>query len=102
MAAQLWGNNPPASMNVIVVITYYYYDWAPLDVDNMAKPILDALKGVVYSDDDQVSDLISRKRDRNDDLLITGPTDVLLERLNRPGTFVHILVDNASSQEVTI
>ncbi len=34
----------------MVTITYVY-DEVPLDVDNIPKPILDALKGLVFSDD---------------------------------------------------
>jgi len=33
------------------------------DADNIAKPILDALKGVIYSDDKQVESLTVRKHD---------------------------------------
>ncbi len=68
--------------------------------DNLPKPILDALKGLVYSDDAQVSDLLCRKRDLNGDLRIQNPSSVLLETLGHSERFLHIAVDNAPSQEV--
>ena len=38
----------PYTGNLKVAITYYFFDFTPLDVDNIPKPILDALKGLVY------------------------------------------------------
>ena len=83
----------------MVTITYLYKG-ASLDVDNVPQPILDALKGLVYSDDAQVSDLLCRKRDLNGDLRIQSPSSVLLETLGHSEQFLHIVVDNAPSQEV--
>ena len=98
-ASQHWGPNPPLLEAVRVEITNFFYGAAP-DLDNMAKPILDALKGVVYDDDSQVSDLVCRKRDRNYDVPIPSPTQILLDRLGQPGPFVHVFVDNALNREV--
>ena len=52
-------------------ITYFSRS-APdkFDVDNTSKPILDALKGLVYTDDFQVTDLVFRKRDRSRNLQV--------------------------------
>ena len=75
-------------------ITNFFHGSAP-DLDNMAKPILDALKDVIYDDDSQVSDLVFRKRDRNSDVPIPSPSPILLERLGQPGPFVHVFVDYA-------
>ena len=61
-----WGrSNPPlADRLVAVTITYFAQGGPgePHDVDNLAKPILDAMKGTVYVDDKQVSDLLCRMR----------------------------------------
>ena len=83
----------------MVVITYYFKGGS-LDVDNMPKPILDALNEMVYDDDSQVTDLVSRKRDRNRDLRFENPSSVLLETLGRSEQFLHITVANALSLEV--
>ena len=64
-AKQQW-SGPLVSTQVIVVITCFSYGAAPVDVDNMAKPILDALKGVLHYDDRPVRDLVSRHRNCSD------------------------------------
>ena len=48
----------------ISVTVLYVYDEVALDVDNVAKPILDTLKNLVFKDDSLVTDLEVRKRTR--------------------------------------
>jgi hypothetical protein len=91
----------PSTEEVKATITYFFFDYTPLDVDNIPKPILDALNGLVYADDSQVTDLLCRKRDRSGDLRVTDPSQVLLTRLRGQGSFLHIVVDEAMSQEVS-
>lgn len=59
-----WKEAPlPADHRVGVTITYFAEPGVgPHDLDNLAKPILDAMKGIVYQDDNQVSDLLCRMR----------------------------------------
>ncbi len=99
-ARERWTVAAPAAGLVAVTITYFFEGGAP-DVDNIPKPILDALKGLVYFDDEQVSDLLCRKRDLNADLLIRNPSADLLGYLRDSMQVVHILVDEAPSLEVT-
>ena len=93
-----WGDEAPFDGEVMVTITYFF-EVASLDVDNIPKPILDALKGVVYSDDSEVTDLLCRKRDLNGDLRIPQPSALLLETLGRSEQFLHVIVVNAPNQE---
>ena len=99
VAESRWDTEPPVVGEVMVIITYLY-NGTSMDVDNLPKPILDALKGLVYSDDGQVSDLLCRKRDLNGDLRIQNPSSVLLETLRYSEQFLHIAVNDAPSQEV--
>ena len=78
----------------------YYFKGESLDVDNMPKPILDALKGLVYADDDQITDLVCRKRDLDRDLQFDKPSPILLETFRRSEQFLHITVTEALSLEV--
>lgn len=89
----------PEAGPVMLTITYFY-DAVSFDVDNIPKPILDALKGLVYIDDDQVTDILCRKRDLNRELRVENPSRILAEGLSRGKEFLHILVDAASDQEV--
>ena len=99
VAERSWGADQPFAGEVMVTITYFY-EGASLDVDNIPKPILDALKGLIYSDDSQVSDLLCRKRDLKGDLRIHNPSAMLLESLSTSERFLHIAVINAMNQEV--
>ena len=46
----------------------YFYESGSMDIDNLPKPISDALKGLVYLDDEQVTDIVCRKRNLNREL----------------------------------
>lgn len=78
----------------------YFYEEVLLDVDNIPKPILDALKDLVYSDDAQVTDLVCRKRNLNGDLRIENLSSVLAEGFNRGNEFLYVVVEDAPNQEV--
>ena len=95
-----WNLGPPYGGEVRVAITYFF-DPTPMDVDNIPKPVLDALKGLVYADDAQVTDVLCRKRNRSEDLRIQNPSQILRARLRGQGQFLHIVVDGAMSREVT-
>ncbi len=82
----------PISAQVIVNITYYYLDHG-IDLDNLAKPICDALKGFVSDDDNQITDLISRKRNLNGTLTISTVSPPLGEALQKGEEFIHAFVD---------
>ena len=94
-----WDLDDPVDSEVAVTITYFF-DGAALDVDNIPKPILDALKGVEYFDDSQVFDLVCRKRDTTLTLEIPDPSPVLRESLEGFGQFLHISVTYALTNEV--
>ena len=79
----------------------YFFDSLAMDVDNIPKPISDALKGLAYLDDDQVTDSLCRKRNLNGNLRIENPSSVLAEGLSRGSQFLYVTVEEASDQEVT-
>lgn len=84
----------PATCEVEIRIVYFH-DEAPLDVDNMIKPIQDALCGVVYADDSQVADTHGSRRDLNGKYQLRGLTSALAEGFLTGGPFVHIKVTPA-------
>jgi len=85
----------------MVTITYFFDNAAP-DVDNIPKPMLDALKDFVYLDDEQVTDIFCRKRNLNNGLRIENPSSVLVEGLSRGNEFLHVLVEEAPDQHEVI
>lgn len=97
-----WPSGVPPVMGDVEFCLTYYYDQAAPDVDNIIKPIQDALVGVVYVDDNQVANTSSRKRDINGSYRLRhAPADVVLA-FSSGGDFIHIVVrDYIDSQELT-
>lgn len=90
---------PPTDDFVEVTVLYYYDTTTALDTDNIIKPIQDALNGLVYTDDRQVTDVISRKRDLNGSFRVRGMSRVLAEGFCIGAEFLYIKVDIAPDLE---
>jgi len=77
----------PVSADVQLKVTYFYLS---TDIDNIVKPIQDAMNGLVYLDDRQITDLIVRKRDLTATLHITRSTPILEEGIAKEHEFLFI------------
>ena len=84
---------PPSPDPVQITITYYYEGDSP-DVDNIIKPIQDALNGVVFVDDAQLAETRSRKRPLNGSYQIMGASGILLQGFSAGLGFLHIRVES--------
>jgi Holliday junction resolvase RusA-like endonuclease len=84
---------------VQITITYYYEGDSP-DVDNIIKPIQDALNGLVFIDDAQVAETKSRKRPLNGSYQIKGASGVLLQGFSAGIGFLHVRVESNVHNEV--
>ncbi len=83
----------PLSVSVSVTLSYYYTSDA-LDVDNIIKPVLDQLKGLVYRDDLQVIKVVSQKSLVHDGGAASPvASQVLTSALRSKDDFLHILVE---------
>lgn len=100
VAEGAWDSDPPATGPLTAAITYFF-DSTSFDVDYIPKPILDALKGMVFADDSQIFDLLCRKRDMNDNLQIQNPSPDLIDFLLQSRQVLHIAVSNALEREVS-
>jgi crossover junction endodeoxyribonuclease RusA len=91
-AEDLWpGGVAPLNQELSLTIAYFY-EGAPTDVDNIVKPILDSLKGLVYRDDAQITDLISRRRPLAGLFRIEAISPILAEALNRGREFLYVRI----------
>lgn len=61
-AEKYWSSEQETAPGWVMLQITYFYDSDQMDVDNIVKPIQDAIKGLAYKDDKQVSDLLVRKR----------------------------------------
>lgn len=82
----------PVVEPVQIKITYYYEGDTP-DVDNIIKPIQDALNGVVFDDDKRVENARCWKRALDGSYQIKGASKILLTAFGDGVQFVHIRVE---------
>ena len=86
-----------------VTITHFYdadeWETGVPDSDNIVKPVRDALQGVIYVDDYQVSDFVSRRRSINAPFRIRGMSPALAYAFTRGDEFLYIRVESAPDSE---
>jgi len=89
----------PTDQDVAILIIYFYQGETTLDVDNIAKSLLDGLKGVLFRDDQQVSEILIRKSRFSVGLSLTGASLYLLDAIERMSQavsdFVYVRADPA-------
>jgi crossover junction endodeoxyribonuclease RusA len=83
LAGQIHYFNEDCSATVI----YFYTESTELDVDGIAKLILDSLKKILFDDDNIVAQVLTRKSDQVG-LALTNPPAVLADAL---GTFPNLV-----------
>lgn len=78
-----------------VAVTIFYFPDAEMqgDLDNIAKPILDALQGPIYIDDHQVAKLVLQKFEPGGLVEFKDPTAALIEAIQMEGPVLYIRVD---------
>lgn len=93
------GGPGPTDRDLAILIIYFYQGETRLDVDNVAKSLLDGLKGVLFRDDQQVSELRVRKSPISAGLPLTGASLYLLDAIERmsqtSSDFVYVRADPA-------
>lgn len=100
VASQAWPGDGPLEDNVRIKLTYYFEtpsgkeENVP-DSDNVVKPIRAALAGIVYDEDHQVTDVISRRRNLNGSFRVKGISPTLAEGFIKGVEFVHVTVEVA-------
>lgn len=74
-------------VDVSARILHFCFDWGDTDgdLDNIAKPILDALAGILFFNDSQIKELVLRRTDLQARALTTidRATPLLAERIDR-------------------
>ena len=103
MAATLgWpGADAPNNVNLKLTVTYYHDGPAVrMDNDNLVKPIQDALNGLVYEDDNLITDTVVRKTDVNGRFHVRGMSPVLAGGFTVGQEFLHIRIEAAPDHGV--
>jgi crossover junction endodeoxyribonuclease RusA len=88
----------PTTQACLLVVVYFFGQFpAALDNDNLVKPIQDALNGMVYEDDKQVTDTAIRRTSVEVQFRFrTGKQSALLMEIIRSETeFIYVRVEDA-------
>lgn len=91
-AQALWPTGKQPILRLVTVSITNYYTLAPPDVDNIIKPIMDALNGITYIDDGQVNRVCSEKVDLSNSPRIEDPSALLADALEKYSEIVHVVV----------
>jgi crossover junction endodeoxyribonuclease RusA len=78
-ARQEWIGGTPYNKSGIQLTIVYLCDDFPVDIDNIIKPIQDALVGVVYADDVLITDVDSHRRSISSPIDATKLPELLIE-----------------------
>lgn len=98
-AEKYWSSEQKISTGLIMLQITYFYDSVEVDVDNIVKPIQDAIIGLAYIDDSQITDILVRKRNLSGNFRIKNMTSILAEGFSRGNEFLHIIVTDAPDTE---
>lgn len=77
-----------------VRIVFYFSGETSIDVDNIIKPIVDSLKGLVFQDDRTVFEVTCRKTKQGPKTRISDAPACLLKALGTIPDFVFVRVEN--------
>ena len=97
-AAKVWLGEPllagPYELTIV-----YLSEVLPPDVDNIVKPIQDALKGLVMADDSLISDVRSHRRPLNDTFDLTHLPELLILGLATAQECVYVRLGHSKPLE---
>lgn len=94
-AANNWPRNQQLITGPVKIIITHFYKTSSPDVDNIIKPIQDALIGLVYVDDSQVVESVGRKRSIERKFILKGISKELVEAIFTGVEFVHVSINPA-------
>ena len=101
-ATRYWSSTHTPANGPICLTLVYLYDEAALDVDNIIKPIQDAIVGLAFPDDALVTDVICRRRQLRGVFDLSRVSPVLIEGFDYGDEFVYVHVGDAPPQEQLI
>ncbi len=93
--AKCWSGLPMSGPVKFVLMNFYEGAQPPLDDDNMAKPIRDALNGLIYQDDKQITHAEHSQTSIDAFYQIRGVSRVILDAFHRGKEFVYVRIEAA-------
>jgi crossover junction endodeoxyribonuclease RusA len=94
-AARSGWSLPILAVNLKAVIINFYLGNRPsLDVDNMSKPILDAMEGVVYDNDRQITQAEITHVSIGSAFVFVGASKIIVASVQAGNQFVYVRIDD--------
>ena len=95
-AMKNWAGKPPLTGKLkCTILNFHEGENATLDDDNMVKPIRDAMNGIVYDDDSQISYSETMHVCIDAPIKIRRASAVLLAACNKGDVFLYVRIDDA-------
>ena len=95
-AARHWADRSPLAGKLkCTIYNFHEGENASLDDDNMVKPIRDAMNGLVYEDDSQISYSETIHIGIDSQIKIRGASAVLLAAFAKGEEFLYVRIDDA-------
>jgi crossover junction endodeoxyribonuclease RusA len=95
-AKKQWNRPAPLADEAFILTVVFLYESDPIDVDNIIKPIQDALNKVVYPDDQLITDVHSHRRLISDTLSFAGLPAILATAIKNQKECVYLQVKAGS------
>ena len=92
LAKKEWNRAAPLDDEAFAATLVFLYDSDPIDVDNIIKPILDALNGVVYPDDVLITDVAAHRRQFADEFDFTRLPKGLITAIRNEKECVYVRI----------
>jgi crossover junction endodeoxyribonuclease RusA len=97
-ATSVWSDEPSSQQGIRLTLVYLF-DEVPLDVDNIIKPIQDAIVGIIVEDDAQITDVSSHRRCLKGIFDLSRLPTNLIGALGLSSECVYVRVSNSAALE---
>jgi crossover junction endodeoxyribonuclease RusA len=95
-AAAGWGSSPAVTSRLSVIVEYLHDGTnARIDLDNLLKPVLDALNGLVYADDGLIVTAKVKMTPLDDPIKARYASPVLLQGFSVGAPFIYVRIEVA-------
>ncbi|MDB5318633.1 MAG: Endodeoxyribonuclease RusA [Phycisphaerales bacterium] len=92
-ASKNWATTPLTGKLKAVIINFHTGDKPSLDLDNMSKPILDAMQNIVYRDDRQIRQAEITHVRIDAPFVFVGASKLIVAMVQAGNEFVYIRID---------
>ena len=98
-AGRVW-TAAPAAATAFRLTLVYLCNTSPVDIDNIIKPIQDALETVVYPADEFITDVDSHRRLFTEPFDLTGLPALLIQGIAQQQECVYVRVQAGAAQPI--